>query len=276
MRNIIKAGYEPIPCAGKRPVAAGWQDLPISLNTIGAWSSYYPDATNTGIRCATTPAADLDIYDPVVVEQVQHALLNLIPQQGTILKRVGQAPKRLIPFRCDTPFKKTAASMKAPDGIIHKVEVLCDGQQFIAEGFHPDIGKPYRWEDNVSLIEVAHERLSPLTEDIARQFVAEAVKIMTAAGWAPLNEKMDSVRTGAAPVEGWQQLAASDAGEGNRNETVAKLTGYLLRKFVDPLVALELMQSWNQARCRPPLPPDEIEQTVNSVCKKEIKRRSSS
>jgi hypothetical protein len=36
---------------------------------------------------------------------------------------------------------------------------------------------------------------------------------------------------------------------------------------------LELMQSWNIARCSPPLPPEEIAAVVDSVCGLELKRR---
>ena len=97
--------------------------------------------------------------------------------------------KRLIPLRCTTPFKKIAATFKAPDDVIHKVEVLCDGQQFVAEGVHETTQQPYRWADNVSLLNVAHEHLPLIDEAFARRFVAEASKIMAAAGWEPVNSK---------------------------------------------------------------------------------------
>jgi len=116
-----------------------------------------------------------------VADQVEQALLNMIPQQGTVLKRVGLPPKRLIPFRCTTPFKKIAATFKAADDVVHKVEVLCDGQQFVAEGIHETTQQPYRWADNVSLLNVAHEHLPLVDETLARRFVAEASEIHTIA-----------------------------------------------------------------------------------------------
>jgi len=106
-----------------------------------------------------------------VADQVERALLNMIPQQGTVLKRVGLPPKRLIPFRCTAPFKKLVATFKAPDGVLHKVEVLADGQQFVAEGIHEETQQPYRWTDNVDLLTVAHEHL-PLVDEIARRLPA--------------------------------------------------------------------------------------------------------
>src|SRR5262249_57417677 len=103
-------------------------------------------------------------------------------QQGTVLKRVGLPPKRLIPFRCVTPFKKISATFKAPDGVTHRVEVLADGQQFVAEGIHETTQQPYRWADNVSLLNVAHEQLPLVDEALARRFVAEAGAILKGPG----------------------------------------------------------------------------------------------
>ncbi len=74
-------------------------------------------------------------------------------------------------------------------------------------------------------------------------------------------------------VAQWRSLAASGAGEGCRNHSAASLAGHLLRKRTDPLVVLELVQCWNLARNTPPLPPSEVEATVKSICKSELKRR---
>jgi hypothetical protein len=131
-----------------------------------------------------------------VADQVEQALLNMIPQQSTVLKRFGLSPKWLIPFRCVTPFKKICATFKAPDDVIHKVEVLCDGQQFVAEGIHETTQQPYRWADNVSLLSVAHEHLPLVDEPLAHHFVAEASEIMTRAGWVEVSGKTNGKTNG--------------------------------------------------------------------------------
>jgi len=188
---LFKLGYEPIPILSgrKRPAINGWQDVHITIppdeDVITPWVETYPGALSTGIRTRHTPGADIDIRDADVADQVEQALLNLLPN-GTVLRRTGLPPKRLIPLRCATPFKKIAATFKAPDGIAHKVEVLCDGQQFVAEGIHETTQHPYRWADNVNLLNVAHERLPLIDEALARRFVAEASEIMAAAGWEPI------------------------------------------------------------------------------------------
>lgn len=72
----------------------------------------------------------------------------------------------------------------------------------------------------------------------------------------------------------WRELARG-VSEGARNDSAARLAGYLLRHLIDPVVALELLNAWNEARCSPPLSPDEIAQTLDSICTKELRRRSS-
>jgi AAA domain-containing protein/primase-like protein/bifunctional DNA primase/polymerase-like protein len=182
----VKLGYQPIPIKSgdKRPVHSDWGNMPINLDVIPSWADSHPGALSTGVRTRRAPAVDIDIYDADVADQVERALLNIIPQGGTILKRVGLPPKRLIPFRTETPFRKIAAAFKRPgDDRTHKVEVLCDGQQFVVEGVHPDTHMPYRWADNVYLLNVAREHLPPLDEATAHRFVDEATRIMLAAGY---------------------------------------------------------------------------------------------
>ena len=149
--GLVKRGYKPIPILSgrKRPALPGWEQAPTDLDAVTAWADERPGELSTGIRTSDTPGFDIDIRDEKVADEVQQALLNMISGGGTILKRVGQPPKRLIPFRCVTPFKKMSATFKAPDGTVHKVEVLADGQQFVAEGIHEDTQQPYRWAENV-------------------------------------------------------------------------------------------------------------------------------
>ena len=177
-------GYEPIPVLSgrKRPTLDCWQDVGLDLNTINAWADARPGELSTGIRTRFTPAFDIDIHDASMADQIQQVLLNLLPQ-GTVLKRTGLAPKRLIPCRCTTPFDKISIYFRSPDNVIHGIEVLCDGQQFVAEGIHETTQQPYRWEDNVNLLNVAHECLPLVDKALAQRFIAESSEIMQRAGW---------------------------------------------------------------------------------------------
>jgi Bifunctional DNA primase/polymerase, N-terminal/Primase C terminal 1 (PriCT-1) len=78
----------------------------------------------------------------------------------------------------------------------------------------------------------------------------------------------------AKPATEWRALVRDEIAEGRRNDTIARLAGHLLRRYVDPHVVLELLLAWNATRCKPPLDHADIVRTVNSIAGKELRRRS--
>jgi hypothetical protein len=73
--------------------------------------------------------------------------------------------------------------------------------------------------------------------------------------------------------EGWRRLVAEGVSEGRRNDAIARLAGHLLRRRIDPYVALDLCRVWNECRCHPPLAETEIYRTVSSIAAREFARR---
>jgi hypothetical protein len=70
----------------------------------------------------------------------------------------------------------------------------------------------------------------------------------------------------------WCDLIAAGVAKGSRDNTCARLAGYLINQRVDALVVLEIMFAWNTARCRPPLPDKDIERIVGSICTAELRK----
>lgn len=103
--------------------------------------------------------------------------------------------------------------------------------------------------------------------------VDSASAIADAPAWLLARITQGSGNGEATPPEVWRALVADGVDEGQRDCTVAKLAGHLLRRFVDAHVVLELLQVWNAARCRPPLPAEDIERIVDSICGAELRRR---
>src|SRR5262245_10483622 len=184
--RYLRFGYTPLPCVGKAPALPNWPEARIDAAQIRAWPMLFPNALNISIRTRYNPAADIDVYDADLACTVERALLKYLPQDKLILRRVGIAPKRLIPFCCLTPFPKCAIAFKSPDGKTHRVEVLADGQQYIAEGWHPDSGEPYGWMGE-KLSDVLPTKLPVLTQDIARKFLADVSAIVADKGWTITN-----------------------------------------------------------------------------------------
>ena len=73
--------------------------------------------------------------------------------------------------------------------------------------------------------------------------------------------------------EHWINTLRDGAEEGTRNDTAARLTGYLLRKNIDALIVREIILAWNAARNRPPLTNEEIVDVIDSIAKRELNRR---
>jgi RecA-family ATPase len=239
--RYIKAGYEPIPCVGKRPAPANWSKMSIDIDAPPAWDATYPNATNTGIRTRRAPAVDIDIYDAVMADRIEDALrATVVPQ--SLRRRIGKPPKRLIPFRCETPFAKIRVKFRAPgdDKTIHTIEVLADGQQYIAEGIHPDTGQPYVWEGG-ELLTVARGHLPLIDEAMARRFIAEASAMMIAAGWIEVDDR------GNPKIKGGKQTNGTTKSNGTAANIDSIYYRSALRDECDALAAMPKDSGRNNA-----------------------------
>jgi putative DNA primase/helicase len=188
-RLALRAGgFAPIPVFGKKPAPKEWQTYDaISDEMIEMWAKTWPDAHNTGILTKRTPAIDIDIKDENAAEAVEALVRERFEDRGRILVRIGEAPKRLIPMRTDAAFKKLrrafiAPSGPAPDGRDPAIEILADGQHFVAFGIHPDTKQHYRWHGGEPG-EVRAEDLPSLNWDEGRQFLEDATKLLVGLGY---------------------------------------------------------------------------------------------
>jgi hypothetical protein len=151
-------GYVPVPCAGKRPSIPEWQNKTCSTRAeMATWSG-----ANTGVLTAFVPVVDIDIMDPDAADLAELVAKEMFGDRGKIPVRVGQSPKRALPFCTMTPFPKMSASYESPSGVTHKIEVLCEGQQVVAFGSH-DTGVPYTYS-GCTLLEVPRAELAEVTK----------------------------------------------------------------------------------------------------------------
>jgi hypothetical protein len=167
-------GYAPTPCVGKRPVLKDWQKrVDPTEHEINGWSITSPAGTNTGLLTRSTPAFDIDILNEDAAQAVEDLTREWFADDGQILVRIGNPPKRCIPFRTDDPFKKIAVTFVEGG----KLEMLGDGQQFVAFGIHPDTQRPYDWGDK-SPLDVKRSELPYIHHWEARELVQAAAKLL--------------------------------------------------------------------------------------------------
>ena len=135
--------------------------MKMSAGSIGFWVKD-KGYDGIGVLGKSTPAVDIDVHSRELSEKLVEFITKRHP---TCLKRVGQAPKVLIPFKTDKPLKKRYIGFTDAQGVEHKVEILADGQQWAAFGVHPGTGLPYQWlDDGNSILNVPHDDLPVLTE----------------------------------------------------------------------------------------------------------------
>ena len=80
----------------------------------------------------------------------------------------------------------------------------------------------------------------------------------------------------ATPPEVWRTFVDDDHDGSHRGYAISKLAGLLLRKYLDPYVALSLCQLFNETRCVEPLEAAEVSAIVNRVARLETRRRDQS
>jgi hypothetical protein len=268
--KLKAAGYSPIPLVGKIPPSAGWPTMADSEDAITTWPAKYPWAVNTGIKTRITPAIDVDITDVAVCRDV-YSIAREFFTNGRVLARVGRFPKFAILLRSEAPFKKSKVVFRASNGYLHHIEILGDGQQLAAFGIHPDTKQPYRWDGGLEPGLVVPWQSLPLTNDDTNARFLRAIgdELKRKHGW---DLKQNGASYRRTPQQR-QELVSEGVDAGARNVALASLTGHLLRREVDPVVVLDLMLTWNQGRCRPPMSDEEVTAVVNSICGKELERR---
>lgn len=183
--QLHQHGYVVLPVKPslKKVVIEGWSQLEPSAEDIRAWAAGGYKNGNIGINTRTTPAIDIDVYDADLAQEMEDWV---IAQFGDAPVRVGRAPKRLLLFRTDEPFRKLQATFT--DGKTdHKLEILGAGQQFVAFGVHPDTKKPYTWTSLDNPLDLPAADLPLLTVDDARAVIEKFAQLCEARGWEELS-----------------------------------------------------------------------------------------
>jgi hypothetical protein len=172
--QLHQHGYAPVPIkkGEKRPALAGWAEY--KYTDRHEFNSHY-----TGILAKHTPAVDIDVLDEALAGELKQLALSAL---GPAPERVGRAPKTLLLYRTSMPFKKLKVGFKLPGSdTVHGVEILGDGQQFLAYAVHPDTGKPYVWSANDPLNSYAAD-LPEITAASAVEYLRKARELIERAG----------------------------------------------------------------------------------------------
>lgn len=183
-------------------------------------------AQSTGILCDGLRAVDVDIDDPEIVSRIRAELTSRF---GVAPVRVRKNSARILVVYRAAEGEPKKRVLKGTAG---KVEILGHGQQFVADGIHPD-GDRYAW-DGPDLLTTPRSTLPAVTEAQIDALFTALAPVIGAAVAEPVPAKVEPVRAvasasisagarerafaEAALEENAREL--SDCGEGGRNNTL--------------------------------------------------------
>lgn len=184
-KKLLANGYHivPIRAGGKSPGFDGWEKSRATTGQLNEWLENGHKLDGVGILSKLTPAIDIDVRDEEVAQLLEDWIRKNL---GGTLMRIGEAPKRLFVFRTDKPFRKMRTSHREDDEWMakHQVEVLGEGQQFVAYAKHPDTLKPYYWTDEeLSPLEVNANELPTLNEEKIQELFTYFETLADERGW---------------------------------------------------------------------------------------------
>ena len=163
-RKLHEQGYNivAIKPSEKRPEHDDWQNAKFTDESIDRYISSRSGNAGVGVLCNNVKGVDIDSSDIDIVNKVANFTIERL---GYTPQRIGCPPRRLLPCRSDQTFSKIVSkTFVSPDGSSHKVEILGEGNQFVAYHIHPDTDRPYFYvEDYSELIEVPRDELPNIT-----------------------------------------------------------------------------------------------------------------
>lgn len=229
----------PIRSHDKRP-AIPWQEFQQRLATaseVEEWFGRWPDGNIGIVTGAVSGMVVLDI-DPK--HGGDESLAQLVREHGplplTIEAITGGGGSHVY-------FSHPGGIVRNKVGLAPGIDLRGDGGCVVAPPSVHASGKSYGWRIGHSPNDIP---LAPLPE------------------W--LLQSATGLRAGGGhTLDYWRHLLRQGVPEGERNNTVASLSGHLLWHGVDSAVVQELLLCWNRVRCYPPLPDEEVIRTVESI-----------
>jgi len=248
--RYLSYGWAVIPVRPreKRPLVQWetYQKTPPSTDQVKAWFHDHPNA-NLGI--VTGAVSGLVVLDVDPAHGGDESLTGLEQDFGalphTVESLTGGGGRHIY-------FRHPGGVVQNRVGLAPGIDLRGDGGLIVAPpSVHPS-GRRYYWE-------VSHH--------------PDETQLASMPSWL-LRLAQDQDAPKGHPLRHWRTLVREGVSQGERNSTLASFVGHLLWHGVDREIVRELMLCWNQIRCRPPLPDEEVARVVDSINKLHIQEQA--
>jgi len=226
--TLAGLGYDVTPVEGKRPFLQDWQNNPEDAQNYEKHSIHSIGVVLGGKH--NLVAIDIDVRNKAACDVIRQIADN---ELGPAPERVGNAPKTLFLYRCEELTRKRRTSVFSVDEQDACVELLGDGQQFVASGKHPDTGKNYSWIGD-RIVDIPPENLTEVS-------VADLENFLNICEFTLSNHGV--IKTKAIFDSGSKDTAISGFDDGSRTADIKKITeaaAYI------PVSALEDYNDWTK------------------------------
>lgn len=237
----LRRGWSVIPIErhGKRPLIH-WEEYQRRLPKEPELRDWYTRWPYANVAVVTGAISNLVVLDVDPRHGGDQSLATLQKTHGkfprTVEARSGGGGRHIY-------FSHPGGTVSNRVGLAPGVDLRGDGGLAIAPPSVHESGHVYRWRTGRG---------------------PDEVEAVLAPPWLFAAERGGRTR-GGHTVEEWRARFRARVPEGERNTTLASMTGHLLWHGVDPAVALELLLCWNRERCDPPLPDGEVQAVVDSI-----------
>ncbi|MBI2855092.1 MAG: bifunctional DNA primase/polymerase [Chloroflexi bacterium] len=238
-----RTGSQPGQCRhpGKHPrTLNGFLDATTNGASITDWWRRWP---NANIGLATGAVSGLVVLDVDTQKGGPDSLKVLEMRYGTLPATIesitGGGGRHIFFYHPGVAIRDSAGKLGTG------LDVRGDGGYVVAPPSLHASGRRYEWEASSHPYEVP---LAPLPEWLLRLLLNNNVAM-------PTNEN---------PTGGAWQLALRTIPEGERNASLTRLAGWLHRYHPLPVVEA-LLLALNDARCLPPLPPEDVLRIARSI-----------
>lgn len=240
--ELADLGYPVFPCAPgkKQPLCAhGFRDATTDVARLEAWWQKHPPA-NIGIPTEGLVVVDVDGPANDWLADQHERRLELADSPTALTPRGGRHH-----FFRQPPGKLWGCT---EGRLAHRVDTRANGGYVVAPPSVLAGNKTYRWAEGLALSDPP-EKLPTPPEWLVVVLDSLAAKSAT-------DSSMETVTVGSNPIP-----------RGQRNGTLARLAGTMRRVGMSAAEIAAALHCANLDRCRPPLPPTEVDAIAASVAR---------
>jgi hypothetical protein len=260
--KLAGKGFRVFPCVerGKEPaVADNLKRATTDPNIISGW--WRSRDFNIGI--ATGEGSGIWVLD-VDGEEGEQTLRQLEAADGALPPTVeaitGKGRHLYFRWPAGVEIRNTQDNPVMPG-----IDVRGEGGYVLAPpSVHPS-GRIYAWNSRRMLS--THRLVFRGTDEFAD--APDWLIVLVTSKVHPAGASFDTVNN----AEKWRSFVNEPVEGSHRGHAIARLYGLLVRRFLDPIVALDIVRMFNALRCKPSLDDADVVRIARTIAAREAHRR---